>query len=169
MGKRIRRAIEDLGTWFAVSAGVLFIGMIFVTSYGVARRYFFRNPEPYSYELNTILLLWTFILALPLVELLDQHIRADIFIQYAPRSVQEFLRRVVSPVLGLLYLSVLTWKSLDNALHSLRVAERSMSVLGEPLFPIKMLIPVCYALTAVVIARKLIINILNPKSGEGPG
>jgi TRAP-type C4-dicarboxylate transport system permease small subunit len=165
--ERLNRLIGGVSWWFAVSAGILFICMIFVTSYGVVMRYFFRRPEPYSYEINTILLLWTFVLALPLVELLDEHIRADIFIQYAPKALREFLWKIVSPVLGILYSSVLTWKGLDNAVHSLRAAEKSMSILGEPLFPVKVLIPLCYGLVTVVILRKLILNLSRKKSEEG--
>lgn len=166
--ERVSRLIERLAIWFALSAGILFLCMVFITSYGVARRYFFRRPEPYSYELNTILLLWTFVLALPLVELLDRHIRADIFIQYAPKGVRDFLWQIVSPILGIFYCSVLTWKSLDNAIHSFRAAERSMSVLGEPLFPIKVLIPLCYGLVTIVILRKLLWNLSRCKREEGP-
>lgn len=155
------KLVKKLSFYLIVCSSVMLFSMIFITTYGVIMRYFFRKPEPWSYELNTILLLWTFILALPFVEFLDQHIRADIFIQYAPKRVRIFLFNIVTPILGVIYCFFLTWKGLDNVVHSFVAKERSMSVIGEPLFPIKLLIPICYGTVTAVILRKLFVNIKN--------
>ena len=83
--------IQRLTHIFVVFAGILLISMIFTTVYGVSARYFFHRPEPISYELSTIFMLWAFLFAISSVEGLNQHIRAEIFIQFAPERVRNFL------------------------------------------------------------------------------
>ena len=47
---------------FVVLAGIQIVLMVFITTYGVVLRYFFRRPEPISYELCTIFLIVDFYL-----------------------------------------------------------------------------------------------------------
>ena len=143
--------LERLTHIFVVIAGGLTMLMIFTTVYGVVARYFFRRPEPISYELSTILLLWGFLFAISSVERLGQHIRAEIFIQFAPERLRNFLHGLVSPFLALFYCIILTWKGWDVAMYSLKVGERSFSVWAEPLGPIKLMVPICYGLLTFVV------------------
>ena len=69
------RALERISNFFAVLSGVLVLLMAFTATYGVIRRYAFKSPEPYSYELSTMFLLWTFVLALWMF--LDKDIRGQ--------------------------------------------------------------------------------------------
>jgi TRAP-type C4-dicarboxylate transport system permease small subunit len=147
-----------------VIAGIQIVLMVFITTYGVVLRYFFRRPEPISYELCTIFLLWTFILAISAVERLDEHICADIFIQYAPEGVRKFLKNLLTPFLGLIFSIILTWQGWRVAMYSLKINEKSISVWGEPLFPVKILIPICYGLLVLVLLIKFYRNIASYKS-----
>ena len=142
--------IQRLTHIFVVFAGILLISMIFTTVYGVSARYFFHRPEPISYELSTIFMLWAFLFAISSVEGLNQHIRAEIFIQFAPERVRNFLHGLISPLLAVFYCIVLTWKGWDVAMYSLKVGERSISVWAEPLGPIKLAVPICYGLLTLV-------------------
>lgn len=149
-------SLEYIDRTLAAIAGGMLISMIGVTAYGVVKRYFLRSPDPWAYELNTILLLWSFLLALPIVEFMDQHIRADILTQFTPQKMQDFLREQISPYLGFFYAILLTATSFQNAYYSLKMGERSMSVTMEPLFPIKILIPICYLICFFSILKKII-------------
>ena len=152
---------------FVVIAGIQIVLMVFITTYGVVMRYFFRRPEPISYELCTIFLLWTFVLAISAVERLDEHICADIFIQYAPESLRRFLKDLLTPFLGLIFSVILTWQGWRVAMYSLRINERSISVWAEPLFPVKILIPICYGLLVLVLLIKFYRNISSYLSKGG--
>lgn len=147
--------IQKLTRVFVVIAGTLTLLMIVTTVYGVVARYFFRRPEPVSYELGTIFLLWGFLFAVSSVEQLNQHIRAEIFIQFAPESVRRFLHSLIGPFLALFYCIVLTWKGWDVAIYSLSVGERSLSIWREPIGPIKIVIPICYGLLTLVVFSNL--------------
>jgi TRAP-type C4-dicarboxylate transport system permease small subunit len=154
---------------FAVIAAIQLVLMVFITTYGVVMRYFFRRPEPISYEICTIFLLWTFILAISAVERLNEHIRADIFIQYAPERIRNFLNNLIGPFLGLIFSVILTWQGWRVAMYSLKINEKSMSVWGEPLFPVKILIPICYGLMVLVLINKFYRNIASYLSKGGSG
>ena len=88
--------VQKLTKIFIIIGGGLTLLMIFTTVYGVGARYLFRRPEPISYELSTIFLLWGFLFAVSSVEKDDDHIRAEIFIQFAPEKVRRFLYSFVS-------------------------------------------------------------------------
>jgi TRAP-type C4-dicarboxylate transport system permease small subunit len=147
--------LQKVTILFAVLAGLMTVFMIFVTTYGVVMRYFFRRPEPVSYELATILLIWGFLYAISYVELRGEHIRADIFVPLMPAGMIKFLHGIVAPILALIYCYVLTWKGWTNAMYSLSINEKSMSVWEEPLFPVKIMVPICYALLTLVVVRTL--------------
>ena len=138
-----------------IIGGSVTVLMIFVTSYGVAMRYFFRRPEPISYEIATICLLWGFLFGIAFVEWRGTHISADIFTPFMPKALVKFLHTVVSHFLALIYCTILTWKGWGVAMYSYNISERSMSVWQEPLFPIKIMVPICYGLLTLVVFRNL--------------
>ncbi|MEM0487849.1 MAG: TRAP transporter small permease [Candidatus Bathyarchaeia archaeon] len=148
---------------FSAMGGLFFLCMIVITSYGVVRRYFLCSPEPYSLELNTILLLWSFMLALPHVEMSGGHIRADFLLQKLPKTPREMIYKYASPVCGMVYSAILCWRSFVNALHSYFSWERSMSIVAEPLFPIKMVIPICYGMVTSVIVLRYVSEMADEK------
>jgi TRAP-type mannitol/chloroaromatic compound transport system permease small subunit len=77
-----------------------------------------------------------------------------------PKALANFLHRIVGPTLALFYCIILTWKGWSVAMYSFSIGERSMSIWGEPLFPIKIMVPICYCLLAVVVLRNLCRGIL---------
>ncbi|MBN2061359.1 MAG: TRAP transporter small permease [Deltaproteobacteria bacterium] len=153
--------VQKLTHIFVVIAGCLTIFMIFTTVYGVGARYLFRRPEPISYELGTICLLWGFLFAVSSVERDNDHIRAEIFIQFAPEGVRKFLYSFISPFLALFYGLVLTWKGWEVAMYSFSIGETSLSVWGEPLGPVKIMIPICYGLLTLAILSNLLHGIIS--------
>jgi TRAP-type C4-dicarboxylate transport system permease small subunit len=152
---------------FVVLAGLMTMCMIFTTSYGVVLRYFFRRPEPISYEIATIFLLWGYLFGIAFVEWRGEHIRADIFVPLLPKGMRHALHRIVAPILGLIYGVVLTWKGWTAFAYSYSIGERSMSVWQEPLFPIKFMVPICYALLTLVIFHNLCHGIAKYGSPTG--
>jgi TRAP-type C4-dicarboxylate transport system permease small subunit len=161
------KGIVQVCVWFA---GLMTLLMVFVTSYGVVMRYFFRRPEPISYEVATVLMLWSFLFALAFVEWKKEHISADIFTPLMPKGMVNFLHRIIAPILALMYTGVLCWKGWSVAMYSYSIGERSMSVWQEPLFPIKIMIPIGYALFTLVVFHNLCHGIAayrHPPEDEG--
>lgn len=158
---KIDRVLERISNFFAVLSGVMVLVMAFTATYGVIRRYIFKSPEPYSYELSTMFLLWTFVLALAYLEKLDGHLRVDFFVVLLPRKIRLFLLNVMGPLFGLIFCSVLTWEGLRAAMYSFEIGEKSMSVWAVPLSPIKIIIPIGYGLLCIVLVLKIIRGLIG--------
>ena len=62
---------------------------------------------------------------------------------------------ILTPVLGLFFVVVVTWKSWENAFYSMGIGETSQSSWEEPLFPIKFLVPIGMGLLCLVLAAQL--------------
>jgi TRAP-type mannitol/chloroaromatic compound transport system permease small subunit len=84
-----------------------------------------------------------------------RHLRVDFIANYLPETLQNALIDIVTPIFGLCYVVVITWKSWENALYSMSIGETSQSSWEEPLFPIKFLVPLGMALLCLVLAAQL--------------
>ena len=148
----ITERVSDLAL---VVSGILILVMSLLSTYGVGRRYLLHNPEPYSYELSTILLVACVVLAVAGLQRHRRHLRVDSVANYFPPNVQSVFINIVTPVLALFYVVIVTWQSWNSALYSMSIGETSQSSWEEPLFPIKFLVPIGMALLCLVLAAQL--------------
>ena len=152
---RVNRIIERVSDLGLVVSGILILVMSVLSTYGVGRRYLLHRPEPYSYELSTMLLVACVVFAVAGLQRYKRHLRVDFIANFLPATVQNALIDIVTPILGLFYVVVITWKSFDNALYSMSIWETSQSSWEEPLFPVKFLVPIGMALLCLVLAAQL--------------
>ena len=136
-------------------SGVLIVIMMFSATYGVVRRYAFNSPEPYSYEISTMFLLFSFVFAISAVERLGRHIRVDFVSSHLPEHAQHVIVNIIAPLMGLFFAFMLTWKGVEISLFSLKIGEVSSSSWREPLFPIKLMVPVGYTLLVLVLLARI--------------
>ncbi|MBN2319951.1 MAG: TRAP transporter small permease [Acidobacteria bacterium] len=153
---RIISIIDFISHGLLAVSGVMILLMAFAATYGVARRYILNNPEPYSYEISMMLLLWCFVLSVAALQKQQRHLRGDFILNRLPRNVRFFVNAILSPLLALLCGAVLAWKGWEAAMFSLKIGERSMSAWSEPLFPVKAVIPVGYAFLFIVALAQFI-------------
>jgi TRAP-type mannitol/chloroaromatic compound transport system permease small subunit len=125
------------------------------------------SPEPYSYEISIILLLWTFVLALAHLEKMDGNLRVDSLIVLLSEKIRLFLLDITGPLFGLLFCSVLAWEGCKAALYSLEIGEKNMSIWAMPLFPVKIVIPLGYGLLCMVLVLKIIRGFINIYARKG--
>jgi TRAP-type mannitol/chloroaromatic compound transport system permease small subunit len=90
-----------------------------------------------------------------------RHLRVDFIAGHLPPGLEDMLVNIVTPVMALFYVGIICWKSWDNALYSMSIGETSQSSWEEPLFPIKMMVPIGMALLCLVLASQLIYGIKN--------
>jgi TRAP-type mannitol/chloroaromatic compound transport system permease small subunit len=151
--------IERLSRFFLILAGILTLFMVFTATYGVFRRYFLNSPEPYSYELSTMFLLFTFVLAVACVERYDRHIRVDFVSSRVPKTVEFIILNILAPIAGLFVAVMFTWKGFDVAFYSHQIGEVSSSTWAVPLFPVKIIVPIGYGMLVLVLLSKLYFGI----------
>lgn len=150
--------ISDLGL---VLSGSLILIMAFLSTYGVARRYLLHRPEPYSYEFSTILLVSCVVFSIAGLQRHMRHLRVDFISNRFSNYTQDILLRIITPILALFYVVIITWKSWENAIYSMSIWERSQSSWQEPLFPIKLTVPVGMAFLCLVLISQLCQGITN--------
>jgi TRAP-type C4-dicarboxylate transport system permease small subunit len=155
------RIIEKISNWGLISSGILILIMAFLTTYGVGRRYLFNDPEPYSYELSTIFLTVCVVLAVSGLQRYKRHLRVDFIANYMSPKVQGILMDIVTPLLALVFVSIITWQSWEITMYSLSVGETSQSAWEEPLWPTKLTIPICMFWLCLVLLAQLIKGIKN--------
>jgi TRAP-type mannitol/chloroaromatic compound transport system permease small subunit len=151
----IDRTIERISDVGLVSGGILILVMSLLSTYGVGRRYLLHSPEPYSYELSTMLLVACVVIAVAGLQRHGRHLRVDFVAIFLPAHVQSILINIVTPVFALFYVVIITWQSWNSALYSMSIGETSQSSWEEPLFPIKLLVPIGMALLCLVLAAQL--------------
>lgn len=151
----VDRLIERASHLFLVLSGILIVVMMFSATYGVARRYVFNSPEPYSYEISTIFLLWSFVFAISAVERVGRHIRVDFVSGRLPERGQHIILNIIAPIMGLFFGFILIWKGFDVSMFSLQLGEVSSSSWKVPLFPIKFMVPIGYILLFLVLLARI--------------
>lgn len=155
VNQTVDHLVEQASHIFLVLSGILIVVMVFTATYGVVRRYAFNSPEPYSYEFSTMFLLFSFVFAISAVERLGRHIRVDFVSSHLPERVQHIILNIIAPLIGLFFGVMLTWKGFDASLFSLQIGEVSMSSWREPLFPIKLMVPIGYAMLVLVLFTRI--------------
>lgn len=155
----ILKFFEFLGRFFTYPllglSGFLIISMALLSTFGVVMRYFLKTPEPYSYELTTMFLLFSGVLAFSGVEKMNRHITNDLIASYLPKGVRLVHAHLLFPVLASVFSFVLLWKSMKDAFYALQIGQRSNSEWGEPLWPIKFVISGGYLLLSLVLLGKV--------------
>jgi TRAP-type mannitol/chloroaromatic compound transport system permease small subunit len=136
------RVIEVVGDWGLVVSGVLILIIGFLTTYGVGKRYIFNNPDPYSYELSIIFLVACILMALPGIQWQRRNLRVDWILTHFPQKWQGIIGDIFANILALIFVSIVIWKSWGIFLYSIQVGETSQSAWQEPLWPMKLLIPI---------------------------
>ena len=167
--QKLDHAISRASLFLMGLSGFLVLLMAFLSTYGVVRRYVFENPEPYSYELTTMFLLFCGVLAVAGVEVLDRHVRNDIVASRFPPRMKVILLNTIFPLLALIFCAVLTWKSLGNALYALQIGQVSNSPWAVPLAPVKFVIPFGYTLLCLILIGKFCRGIALLRGGKEPG
>lgn len=152
--KKLDYLIDRASHILLILSGVLVLIMAWVVSYGVVKRYAFHAPDPYTYEISTMFLLFCGVLAVAAVEKLERHVRNDILAVRFPEGMKLIVLKIIFPFLALLFCLLLTWKSVTNALYALQIGQVSSSPWAVPLAPIKFVIPVGYGLLCLVLFGK---------------
>jgi len=154
--KKISAVIENTCKFTAVISGAMIVLMAFIITYSVVMRYVFKNPDSHTYDLASIILLWSVVLTIPWLEKLDQHIRMDMVVNFIPRLTRYVVLRIIGPALALFYAIILAWKGWVNFIYSYNIGELSTSPWALPLAPVKFVVPVGYCLLGLMLLLNLV-------------
>jgi TRAP-type mannitol/chloroaromatic compound transport system permease small subunit len=164
--QKVDHVIERASLFLMLVSGIMILLMAWGETYGVVKRYVFHAPDPFAYELSTMFLLFCGVLAVAGVERLDRHVRNDLVASRFPQSMRIIALRVIFPLLALIFVAVLNWKSLGDALYALEIGKVSQSTWRLPLAPVKFVIPLGYTLLCLVLIGKFCQGLALLKGGK---
>lgn len=172
IGRSLSSIVHRASFALMVIAGGMMIIMGLLVTQGVVRRYLFSSSEPYSYELTCYFLLTCMLLPAAYVTSVRRHIRADLLFNLFPRRLQSWLEGIIIPFIGLLFASVITWKSWEEAYRSFQISKKSIAV-GMPVGAVQIIVPIALGMICLVlilqIAGYLASSIGNTEKPDDPG
>lgn len=161
----VDKIINGVTEYAVLISGILIAIMAVLTTYGVVARYAFDAPEPYSYEISVIFLTTCILLSIPAVQKNNRNLRVDFIVgRFSPRG-QHIFENIVVPVLALVFVVVVIWKSWGIFASSFESGETSQSAVQEPLWPMKLLVPLTMGWLALVLISQLVHGIQDLARG----
>lgn len=116
--------VDHMNMWVAKVTGFLVIPTGGVLLYGVIMRYVFNKPVAWEGDVGWLLFVGFSMLAGPYVLRMDRHVRLDLlYSRLSPR--QRAITDAATFILFLLFIGLLTWLTIDKALWSVSIVERS--------------------------------------------
>lgn len=161
IGQAINRTVERVGNAIVIFCGVLALLIGVLVTYLVIRRYALGSPEPYSYVVSVILFFACCLLPLCMVQIRQLNIRADFLTNRLSTHTQFILTYILTPIVGLFYVSLGTLYTWKAAWYSFQLGELTQTVWQLPLFPIKAIVTVGWGLLGLVLLMQLVRGIYS--------
>lgn len=162
---KFTRLVAKLAYGSGYAASLVLIGIVVLTLAEVISRYVLRSPLILSDELGGYALVAVTFLGLAYCGQEHSHIRITFIVERLDSRSASWIR-VVTLVLGLLFVTVAAWVSWQFLADSFARGMRSNSMLMTPLKWPQMAIPIGFSLFALVLAGQLASALRNLRSGR---
>jgi TRAP-type mannitol/chloroaromatic compound transport system permease small subunit len=139
-----------------VLAGSCSVLMALFVTYGVIRRYFFRNPDDNVYLLIYILMLSCAMLSFAHTQKMGAHITVDFVSGRLPPLARGIILNVVGPLMGLFFCGCIVWMSWNNAMFSFSSGETTVLNTHVAAWPMKVVVPFGAGLMCLVLLVQML-------------
>jgi C4-dicarboxylate transporter, DctQ subunit len=156
IGRLLDKVIDTLSRAALLIGGLLLMAMAVAVTYGVLARYVFNRPSPYAMDLTKILMIPALVLSVSYVQRYRRHLQVDFIATHLPEKVRLIVLDILVPLMALFVGFILVWKGWESMAYSYSIHETSFSTWAEPLWPVKLSIPIGYGLLCIVIVGQLI-------------
>ena len=146
-------------------AGFATLTIVLLISYDVFMRYFFDQPQLFVDEVASFLEVLIVFGGAAYTFRSGGHVRVDLITGHVRSSARAWLR-VVTLILGIVFLAIVIWTTMQSAIAAYRYG-RVSAVMLYRLWPAMALIPAGLALTALVMLTTLVRQVraaLGPRS-----
>jgi TRAP-type mannitol/chloroaromatic compound transport system permease small subunit len=174
---KVERAIQFLSLLldrvcrvFWQFSGAVIVLMALVITYNVLKRYIFRQQDPYAYVISCIIMLVCVVFAIAYTQRQGQHLRVDLLDRYLPERVKGIMLNIIGPLIGLICISILVWKSWGPAWFALQSSDTYGSgAVRLPTWPSRMTVTLGAGLLCLVLIAQILRHLvsLRGKALEG--
>ena len=140
MFKKLLSMIDSLSLFMGKLFSYLILPITLLEAVEVVLRYVFDSPTDWGWELATHLAGAMFIMGAAWVLLNDKHVRTDLIYGKLTRRMQAAFDVFFFTTIFFSFAITLTFKSWNQAIYSAKIFERTFSMWGPPLFPLKIII-----------------------------
>jgi TRAP-type C4-dicarboxylate transport system permease small subunit len=150
------KTVDILCRGALLCGGILLLVMAFNVTYGVLARYLFNAPSSYTMDLTKMLMIPALVLSVSYVHRYNRHLQVDFIATRLPAKFRLVVLDFIVPLAGLFVAFVLVWKGWEAMAYAYSIKETSYSAWGEPMWPVKLTIPIGYALLFLVMIGQLV-------------
>ena len=136
--------LETLSRKEGELSSMLIYPLLIVVVYEVFMRYAFNAPTAWGFEATTFLYGLHFMFGLTYTDLYDGHVKVDIFTSHFREKTQAILKIITNLVFFMPVMSCLTIWSAIFAYKSTLGLERNPTSWAPPIWPLKILMAVCF-------------------------
>ena len=152
--EKARTVFDHIIDSLASVSGVIVLGIMFIMTYEVIMRYFFRKAPTWAIEVTEYgLFLLAFLGAAWLLKL-GRHIRVDVVVNQLGAKAQT-LFSIVTSIVGAIICLVITWFGIDATLDYLHRSVMMERVLVFPKYTLLLFIPLGCFMLAIQFLRQV--------------
>lgn len=152
----IDRTIDILVKGALLCGGLLLLAMAINVTYGVVTRYAFHAPSVYAIDLTKILMIPALVFSVAYVQKHNRHLQVDFLVARFNAKFRLIVLEIIVPLAGLFVGAVLVWKGWESMAYSFSIHETSYSTWAEPLWPVRLTIPIGYGLLSLVMIGQIL-------------
>lgn len=171
LDQQVPAPIRQLAHWLTViGCATLALMMIHICA-DVMLKYVLSKPLSGTLEIvSGYYMIITIFAPLAMVELRREAIVVDAFFGYFNKRVQ-YVCIILSFLVALAVFSAFAYQTTLDAMHAFKIGERAMGTAEIPIWPARIIMPVSFALAAIVTLFQLIAHLQgrNPEMADHPG
>ena len=140
--KKLLKTIDQISEWTGrIFSTIVAVLMLLVVLEVVLRR-FLNSPTVWSFEVTLQLYAFHFLIAAAYALLHGSHVAVDILYARLSRRKRAILDVATYIIFFFPFLAILLFEGIKYASVAWSIRERTLSVFGAPLYPIKSVVPV---------------------------
>ena len=144
MLSKIAKGIDTFSTKQGEFTSMLIIPLLGVVLYEVLMRYGFNSPTIWGFEMTGFLYGMHYMFGVSYTDVRGGHVRVDIFTALAPKKVQAAIGALTTLVFFMPVMICMTVASGKYAWTSMQALERNSTSWQPPIYPIKMVMALCF-------------------------
>jgi len=144
MLKKTLAAIDWTSVFIGKTFSFIILPVTLLEAIEVVLRYAFNSPTDWSWELAAMLSGAMFVTGAAWVLKDNKHVRTDLVYAKLPRKWQAIFDLFFFTVIFFSFTGVLTYKSILQSIYSVGILEKTFSMWGPPLYPLKITIALSF-------------------------
>lgn len=146
MLKKTLTAIDFISVFLGKTFSFIILPVTLLEAVEVVLRYAFNSPTDWSWELAAMLSGAMFVTGAAWNLKDNKHVRTDLIYAKLPRKWQAVFDLFFFTVIFFSFTVVLTVKSIQQSIYSVGILEKTFSMWGPPLYPLKMIIALSFTI-----------------------